>query len=272
MLFFLLTFLISWLIWLPGVLVVFGILDIQFDNLSYAILNIAGGFGPTIAGLLLFYRESGMPAIKSILKSCVDIRRVGRVWWIPLLLLMPIISLLALALGVLFGGVVPELSLLQQWWMIPVLFIGGFLPISNAFREEIGWRGYAIESLQSKHNALISSVIIGIAWGVWHFPLMLFPIATEVYSSTPLWVFMTNTIMLSIIMTWLYNSNSKSIFTALAFHVVANLSPTIFPFVKTEFGVYFNMILLIVTAVVIVAINGYENLTKEPPIEESPFS
>ena len=140
--------------------------------------------------------------------------------------------------------------------MIPVLFIAGFIPFSNAFREEFGWRGYAVERMQSKWDALTTSIIIGLLWGLWHLPLRYFPGGIEVYSTTPLWVFMINTTTLSIMMTWLYNNNRGSIFTGVVFHVMLNLTPSIFPFGQTDWGVYFNMILYIVVAVLIVAYFG----------------
>ncbi len=32
------------------------------------------------------------------------------------------------------------------------------------------WRGFALPRLQSKHNALVSTVILGILWALWHIP------------------------------------------------------------------------------------------------------
>jgi len=34
--------------------------------------------------------------------------------------------------------------------------------------EEIGWRGFLLPNLQKKHTAFVSSIIVGILWGVWH--------------------------------------------------------------------------------------------------------
>jgi len=45
----------------------------------------------------------------------------------------------------------------------------------NAFfglGEELGWRGYLLKALQNK-KLLPASLIIGIVWGLWHFPLIL---------------------------------------------------------------------------------------------------
>jgi membrane protease YdiL (CAAX protease family) len=158
-----------------------------------------------------------------------------------------------LVLGVLAGGPIPELLLLQQWWLIPIFFVVGFIPISTAVREEFGWRGYALEHLQSRWSALVSSVVLGIVWTAWHLPLMVFPTSAEAYARIPIWVFFVNTVAFSILMTWLYNNNAQSIFTALLFHILIDVSPQIFPFGLTDFGVYINMLLnLLVVAVIVV--------------------
>jgi len=262
LLFFVLTIAISWLIWLPGVLETFGLMPVTLDGSIFVILNVAGGAIPTIMALLLYYREEGTIKVKEVLGRGIDPRRIGRVWWLPILLLVPILNAGAFILGIASGGPVPDNPLLQQLWMIPILFIAGFIPISNAFREEFGWRGYAIERLQSRWGALITSIIIGLAWGLWHLPLRYFPTGIEVYSRTPLWVFMINAIALSIMMTWLYNNSRESIFTGVVFHVMLNFTPNLFPFGQTDLGVYFNMILYVITAVLIVLYFGSQTMRK----------
>lgn len=35
--------------------------------------------------------------------------------------------------------------------------------------EEIGWRGFLLPNLQKKYSPFLSSVIVGLLWGLWHF-------------------------------------------------------------------------------------------------------
>ena len=239
-----------------------GIIQLQLDDTVYVILNVLGGCMPTLIGLLLFYKEEGIPKLKEVLKRGIDPRKVKKLWWIPLLLLTPLINATALLLGILAGGSTPNLPYFSQWYLIPVLFIVGYIPISNAFREEFGWRGYAIERLQTRQNALVTSLIIGVAWGLWHLPLFYFPTAVDVYANKPFWLFLTNTITLSIIMTWLYNNNNGSIFTGITAHIVFNLAPSIFQFEKAGLGIYFNMVLLLITAIFIVFYYRYQTFVR----------
>jgi membrane protease YdiL (CAAX protease family) len=45
----------------------------------------------------------------------------------------------------------------------PALLVGSF--------EEIGWTGFAVPHLRSRHSILATGLMIGVAWGAWHFPL-----------------------------------------------------------------------------------------------------
>lgn len=42
--------------------------------------------------------------------------------------------------------------------------------ITGSTFEELGWRGIALPALQKCYSALISSLILGLAWGIWHLP------------------------------------------------------------------------------------------------------
>jgi len=45
----------------------------------------------------------------------------------------------------------------------PALLVGCF--------EEIGWTGFAVPQLRSRHSILATGLMVGLVWGGWHFPL-----------------------------------------------------------------------------------------------------
>ena len=148
-------------------------------------------FGPTIAAFLLTYINEGRNGAKELLKRGLDFR-FRKIWLIPIFLLMPAIVGFSLLLAVLIGEPVPEIAVLSQpWVIIPaffyILFLGGPL------QEEFGWRGYALDRLQINYNALVSSVILGFIWGLWHLPLFFMP-RQEMYYNVPIWGFILGTI------------------------------------------------------------------------------
>ncbi len=48
---------------------------------------------------------------------------------------------------------------------LPLSLIGMFI---GAIGEEIGWRGFLQPNLEKKHSVLLSSIITGLMWGLWH--------------------------------------------------------------------------------------------------------
>jgi membrane protease YdiL (CAAX protease family) len=37
--------------------------------------------------------------------------------------------------------------------------------------EELGWRGYVVESLNNKFNYFKATAIFGVLWSLWHLPM-----------------------------------------------------------------------------------------------------
>lgn len=48
---------------------------------------------------------------------------------------------------------------------IAYIFIFGPLP------EDLGWRGYVLDELQERMNAVVASLVLGTLWAIWHLPL-----------------------------------------------------------------------------------------------------
>ncbi|MEM2111851.1 MAG: CPBP family intramembrane glutamic endopeptidase [Candidatus Bathyarchaeia archaeon] len=156
--------------------------------------------------------------MKKLLKRGVA-HKFKKKWHIPVFFLFPIITGSALLLAILSGEALPKLSVLSN----PLLIVVGFVYIfflGGPFQEEWGWRGYALDRLQKRLNALVSSLILGFIWGAWHLPL--FFISGTIQSQTPIWGFMTLIICGKILFTWLYNNTGGSILTAMLFHTMNN--------------------------------------------------
>jgi len=120
-------------------------------------------------------------------------------WWFLIAGIVPFIySFMTLGINVLFPGVsfsvtfegflsrLPaaqaETAVKQLSQFPPIVFlliqvaqalVAGFT-INALFGlgEELGWRGYLLKALHNK-KLLPASLIIGIVWGLWHFPLIL---------------------------------------------------------------------------------------------------
>ena len=126
-------------------------------------------------------------------------------WYTPTFLLMPSIAGISLLLAMLSGETIPELIVFSQPWLILGNFVYIFF-LWGPIQEEFGWRGYVLPQLQTRHNALVSSVIL---WLVWVFGTCLWILCW--YRRTSIWY-------------CIFDVSGISIFVALIFHTMVNLS------------------------------------------------
>jgi membrane protease YdiL (CAAX protease family) len=165
--FFLLTFIWSWLLWLPKVLGTAGKLTLS-GPLNF-ILGTLAVFGPSVAAFSLTFAREGITGVRRLWKRGWD-WRFRKVRLIPTLLPMPAIGAVTAILLSVFGrGVAWEYGLPPI--MIAPIFL--LILVTNALPEEYGWRGFALDRLQQRWSALTSSLILGALWGVWHLPLFM---------------------------------------------------------------------------------------------------
>jgi len=99
--------------------------------------------------------------------------------------------------------------------------------IYGPFPEELGWRGYALDRLQARWNALVSTLILGAIWALWHLPLF-FIKDTLFYSqgawSPWFWLFVVGVIPTAVIYTWIFNNTRRSTLAAILFHFMSNVT------------------------------------------------
>jgi membrane protease YdiL (CAAX protease family) len=191
-----------------------------------ALFDIAqlGALGPAIAAVVMVYREQGRAGLREFLDRVVK-WRIGVVWYLAILFvplfwhgILPTIGLHGLLRGSLptFSGPArgaPAWS--DAWWFVfYVLLIGGG-------QEELGWRGYALPKLQKTHNAVVSSLILGVIWSFWHLPMIFIP-GSSLYGA-PFPIYLLLITASTFVYTWLYN-NTGSILACALYHTWSNLA------------------------------------------------
>lgn len=189
--FFIITFVWSWIIWLPFVLPYFGLYEMTetLQGLVIPALTL-GAFGPLAAALILTYHEGGLKAIKAYFKRCLNFRIKLIYYFIAVVLALGITALAhyftnILGIDTLPNSLIPDeisipIYILIVPYMIMMFLVGGG-------QEEFGWRGYAQDPLQDRFGIIKGSLIIGLLWGLWHSPLWLIP--NEGHSYYPLLLF-----------------------------------------------------------------------------------
>lgn len=189
------------------------------DNLP--LTDIGAALTPTVAAALLRYREGGMAAVRGLFGRVFDYRRIkhSAYFWTAILI-FPLLYLLT------------YIAIRQTGQTIPAFSVS-FAPLAGAFvmffiaavAEELGYAAYATESLQRRFTPLVTALIIGVPWALWHLPSM---IAVGQSAELIAWG-LAGTVAVRIIYVWLYNGSGGSVFVLIACHTVANTARTGFP-------------------------------------------
>jgi membrane protease YdiL (CAAX protease family) len=125
--------------------------------------------GPSVAGLLLTALVHGRAGLRD-LRSRLLRWRVGVRWYAAALLIAPLsLAAVCFSLSLFSRAFLPGIvttddkaSLLLSG-IVTGLLVGCF--------EELGWTGFAIPELRRRHGILATGLIVGVLWGVWHYPL-----------------------------------------------------------------------------------------------------
>lgn len=134
------------------------------------------GISPFIAMLCLMW----CPALSAIITSLAyekNIRgigwKLGRVRWLVIGYTLPICySTLAYGIIWLFGFAIINPN--YQFNIFSLIILGTLFNIAFAAGEEIGWRGFLVPHLYKLTGSFTkTSLITGIIWSVWHFPLII---------------------------------------------------------------------------------------------------
>jgi len=170
---------------------------------------------------------------------------LGQGWPVLAVCLLYPLGVIVLSLGILRALGVSVRSPSWEGWSSYLYgaVIGGGLIGPGVF-EEIGWRGFALPHLQRRYSALVSSLIIGLAWAFWHFPNFVFP------SQPPPWwhllAFVANTLAVSVVFTWVCNSTGGSLFAVVLLHgaiyTASGLCPRPDPGVQARVDVVFVLL------------------------------
>ena len=133
---------------------------------------------------------------------------------------MPIVTVLSYILMRILDLPLPA----PTFKVLPALILC-FVFFIAALGEELGWSGYVTEPMQSRSSALLTGIILGLIWAVWHaIPLL------QVGRSVS-WIgwWCLGTVAYMIILIWLYNKTGKSVFATAIFHTMINLCWQLFP-------------------------------------------
>ncbi|MCE7744748.1 MAG: CPBP family intramembrane metalloprotease [Candidatus Heimdallarchaeota archaeon] len=269
-LFFVITFVWSWVLFLPNVLNSYGI--IALPTWSTQVFSGFAIFGPLVAALIVTGIAQGGKGIVALLKKGIK-ADFNKKWLLPIFLLFPILA------GIAFGIIIPifgysiETGYYNWGLVIGVVLIGFF--VGGPLGEEFGWRGYALDPLQKRFGGLGASLILGFIWGVWHLPLHFITGTTQQF--IPIWAFILLQMVLSVFYTWIYNNTGGSVLAVILLHWTANIAGALIPYWQLglingqlpnnlwlpTYGMLIGFAISLILAIVIAIYYGPKKLVKE---------
>jgi membrane protease YdiL (CAAX protease family) len=211
--------------------------------------------GPALAGILCTALIGGRAGLRELRHRWFT-WRVGVGWYAIALLTAPLLATAILfALSLTSPAFVPAIitSGDKAGLLLPALVLGVVVPLF----EEMGWTGFAIPQLRTRHSIVTTGVIVGLLWGAWHFPLF----AGSASSSGTIPPILYLAVLLfswlppyRVLMVWAYD-HTHSVFLAWLMHlpIVVNafvLSPAGIPEAVLTFDLAFGAALWVLVAAV----------------------
>lgn len=248
--FLVLAFGITWLCWIPALIIA----DKQnyvlptmanlpqlfaggFSNVQHVFISILFSlavYGPLIAAIVAISMETGKTGLVKLLAQMTK-WRVNIKWYAFLVGIAIALALVPKLIGELAGLIQPRETALV--WTAPIL-MGLFLKqvLTSGLGEEPGWRGFLLPYLQLRHSGGRVVWFLGIIWAVWHYPFTIFHTLSNVVDTPTIGIVITvimallgqtmSLVGITYIYVWLYN-NTKSVFIAILFHALSNFIPEV---------------------------------------------
>jgi membrane protease YdiL (CAAX protease family) len=204
-------------------------------NLSFGII-VLPQLAPSLACLVtvLIFKELHRPIIISISKIII-IKEIIAVMF-PLTLFFA-----AYCIGKFLGYGIKIQSDISS-----IINIGLFGIIIGGITEEIGWRSFLQPSLEQKYTVFISSLVVGLIWGLWHIGH---------YRNGPIFMlgFIVFTLSVSLIITYLSKNTRYNLIISSLFHISINIGFSIFFYSGFEDSKYFliNSLVWLIAAIIV---------------------
>ena len=217
LLFFFGTFAVTWLCWIPIV-----ILPIPAPNLLRAVLLFAGIFAPSLVALSLTARIEGEGGVRALWGRMFH-WEVGARWYVFAVGYTLTVKLLATLMYRIAWGAWPPFG------TVPLYIIPFAILISTPVQagEEIGWRGYALPRMATRFGLAWGSILLGVIWACWHLPLFYLP-GSDTYHQSFI-VYITQVTAVSVAMGWLWERSGRSLLLPMLMHAAVNNTQDIVP-------------------------------------------
>lgn len=184
---------------------------------------IVGIYGPSVGALVTSALGGGWQAVGRLMRRLLP-WRVSVLWCLIAFAVPAVIDVAAIAI---YAGRGDAIGRFVAPSALATIAYCGIKFTRGPLGEELGWRGFALPTLQTRYGALTSSLIIGVLWFAWHLPMIYWTAGT--YISGPsvtagqLGWFAIAILSLSVLETWVVNRAGGNIVPAVLMHGGGNI-------------------------------------------------
>jgi uncharacterized protein len=194
------------------------------DGDAVDVARVLGRFGPLVAALVVTGGAGGIQGVTAWIHQLRRWRAPARLWCVALFG-PPGVVVAALVASAAAGEDLGSFNDPRSAYLVVPAFLA-ILVLGGPLGEEPGWRGFALDRLQSRLGPVVATLFLGIAWGLWHLPLFLDPAAPQ--HGLPLITYLGQTLTTAFVYTWLWN-RTHSMALVLVLHTSTNLAAGVFP-------------------------------------------
>ena len=193
--------------------------DIDAAENAFGNLPLLFGTGPFISAIIVTLIYRGKSGLNELFRKVIT-WKVSVRWYFWALLLPITPQWIGLFLWAQLTDTVlifPTVTSFLSSWLQIALFSAAYYIV-----EELGWRGFMLPRILSMHTWTKASLLAGIIWSIWHYPLWIISswtttgsfqhVALIVIASS---IFATG---LSVMLTWIFKNTRGSVLLAMLLH------------------------------------------------------
>jgi len=227
-----------------------------------SIINLLLGYmGPFIAAIIMMYVFADKTFRADFRKRIYDLRLINKNYLPFVLLFLPLAMVISILISIAFGQPIEQLRFAEAFKVFDgEVILSMIILVLVPVLEELGWRGYGIDSLASKFNLFKTSMIFGALWSIWHLPVFFIKDSyqSSLWGQHPLFAinFFAGIFPLVVIMNYLFYKNKRSIFLLALFHVLVNYSSELFEANQISKCI-FTLVLTVAAVIIIIRNKGF---------------
>lgn len=254
LLFFILAFAITWIVWVPRAV----------GEAWAEEIGAIWTYGPALAAVVAAAIVGGRAELSLLGRRLLE-WRIGLRWYF-------VILLGPLALALLEAAILPIVSEVTWSESLPSPFTEPLtstiiflliLSVTDGVGEELGWRGFAIPHMLKGSSAVTASLVLGVLWAAWHLPLF-WTEGSALEGSSIAFLF-ARLPATAVVYTWLLQHTKGSVLAAALFHgALSVFAPTPPPTGADVTGSIVSVVVWWAAALTVIALARPQRLDQWP--------